>query len=59
MNQRELFFLSVTIFLTILAWIMLDIYKVQINQTTTLDSSPAVNVQLNPKIFTILQNKEL
>lgn len=36
MNQKELFWISVTVFLTIFAWMLLDIYKVKTQ--TTVDS---------------------
>ena len=36
MNQKEIFWISVTVFLTILAWMLLDLYKVKTQ--TTVDS---------------------
>jgi len=36
MNQKEIFWISVTVFLTILAWMLLDLYKIKTQ--TTIDS---------------------
>ena len=36
MNQKEIIWISVTVFLTILAWMLLDLYKVKTQ--TTVDS---------------------
>lgn len=52
MNQKELFWLSVTVFLTVLAWMLLDIYK--LNTGAKLDSVVSSSVSVNFKINTDL-----
>lgn len=59
MNQKELFWISVTVFLTIFAWMILDIYKVkrQINIESELKSLQKVDFTLESDILKILKEK--
>jgi len=59
MNQKELFWISVTVFLTILAWMLLDIYKVK-TQTTVesgLKSVQTVDFTIRSNILKILKER--
>jgi hypothetical protein len=60
MSQKELLLISITIFLTIIAWMMIDIYKVK--QETGVEAknntSSIVNFQLDPKVFNSLKTKQ-
>ena len=58
MNQKELFFISSTVFLTIVAWVAFELYGIK--QTTPTDAqieSVNVNYTIDTKIFEILRNK--
>jgi len=61
MKQKELLLISITIFLTIIAWMMVDIYKVKqdIGVTAKTNTSSLVNFQLDPKVFNSLKIKQL
>ncbi len=59
MNQKELFWISVTVFLTIVAWMLIDIYKIK---TTTkvdngLGSLQTVDFTLKPDVLKLLKEK--
>lgn len=58
MNQKELFFISSTVFLTIVAWVAFELYGIK--QTTPTDAqieSVNLNYTIDTKIFEILRNK--
>lgn len=60
MNQKELLWISVSIFLTIIAWMFIDIYKVKVNTASmgaTVNMSSTVNVKIDQKILNILKEK--
>ncbi len=58
MNQKELFWISVTVFLTIVAWMIIDIYRVQIpSSIDTQAGTPLTHLQIDPKILQIIKNK--
>ncbi len=59
MKQRELFIISITIFLTIVAWMLLDIYKVNANVTvgSEFKIGPAVNYRIDPQTLQQLREK--
>ena len=58
MNQKEILFLSITIFLTILAWIFMDLYKIKTKvpeqPETTLQT---VDFKLDTKVLETLRIK--
>lgn len=58
MNQRELFVISVMVFLTIVAWMLLDIYKVQSELTYDAEFKigPAVNYRIDAGTLDKLRN---
>ena len=59
MNQKELFWISVTIFLTMIAWMILDIYKVKTKTTVEsgLKSVQTVDFTIKTDILNILKEK--
>lgn len=61
MKQKEFFIISLTIFLTVVAWMIADIYhaaKMKRIKTTTPEINKTINVNLNREIFQILQEKQ-
>jgi len=59
MNQKELFWISVTVFLTIVAWMILDIYKVKTQTTieSKLQSLQTVDFKIKPDILEVLKER--
>lgn len=59
MNQKELFWISVTIFLTMIAWMILDIYQVKTKTTVEsgLKSVQTVDFTIKTDILNILKEK--
>jgi len=60
MNKKELFFISVTIFLTIVSWVLIDAYKVDIaiqeeKQNLSLVSK---KINLDVSVLKILKEKK-
>lgn len=59
MNQKELFFISITIFLTIVAWMLLDVYRAQSSSfdmpVITLEQ---VNYKIDPWVLDQLKQKQ-
>ncbi len=47
MNRKELFFISITIFLTIVAWVIVDAYKVDSAIKVEKEESSLINKKLN------------
>jgi len=61
MRQKELFIISITVFLTILAWILVDIYKSKSETTVSQQFSIGKTVQykMDPAVLQKLKNKTL
>ena len=59
MNQKETFWISITIFLTIVAWMILDIYKARKKTTVEsgLKSVQTVDYTFNPEILQIIKER--
>ena len=59
MNQKELFWISVTVFLTIVAWMILDIYRVKTQTTieSKLQSLQTVDFKIKPDILEVLKER--
>ena len=59
MNQKELFWLSLTIFLTIVAWMILDIYKVkkQTKVESGLESLQTVDFSFNSDVLELIKER--
>lgn len=61
MRQKELFIISITVFLTILAWLIVDIYKVRsedVDETTKMSMSAPINFTFNSSILDTLKEKQ-
>lgn len=59
MNQKEIFWISVTVFLTIVSWMILDIYraKTQITVESELKSLETVNFTVRSDILKVLKER--
>ena len=59
MNQKEVFWISVTIFLTMIAWMILDIYQVKTKTTVEsgLKSVQTVDFTIKTNILNLLKEK--
>lgn len=59
MNRKELFWISVTVFLTIVSWMMLDIYKVKISADSGsgMMNIVKINFKIDPEILDVLKKK--
>jgi len=60
MNKKELFFISVTVFLTIVSWVLIDAYKVDLaiqeeKQELSLISK---KINLDVSVLKILKQKK-
>lgn len=61
MNQKELLIISITVFLTVLGWIIADLNHVaNTEQLPPHDSRFArpITIDINPEIFDILQERK-
>lgn len=59
MNKKEFFLISVTIFLTVVIWLIADIYYVTQKQRIKTPNLPNVkNYNLDNEIFNQLNKKE-
>jgi len=59
MNKKEVLWLSLTIFLTVVAWMILDIYKIKSNVTLDNEvySSTIIKYKIDPNLLKKLKNK--
>ena len=59
MNQKELFIISITVFLTIVAWMLVDVYKAKTDTSIGAQYTikPGVNYKLDPAILNRLKEK--
>ena len=60
MNQKELFWISVTVFLTVVAWMFVDIYKAKsnANEVNNFQSLQVVNFDLKLDALKEIKNKQ-
>lgn len=60
MNQKELLLIAASIFITIIAWMMVDIYKIKSVGTIEASSVKAgiVNLNVDAKILEKLKSKQ-
>jgi hypothetical protein len=59
MKNKELFIISITIFFTILAWVIIDIYHIQtkINEQINIKPAQIPNYKLDKGIIETLKNR--
>ncbi|OGK62228.1 hypothetical protein A2334_05230 [Candidatus Roizmanbacteria bacterium RIFOXYB2_FULL_38_10] len=59
MKKIEVLILSVAIFFTIIAWVIIDIYHIQQKINDQIDVKPATipNYQMDQKIIDVLKQK--
>lgn len=60
MNQKELLIISVTIFLTIVSWMLVDIYKVKTISNPSASTNYASDTvgTLDGEVFKMLKEKQ-
>lgn len=60
MNQKELFFISVTIFLTVVAWVLIEGYKLDTAINKQKDQLTVVGkkIDIDKEILKILKTKQ-
>lgn len=59
MSQKELFLLSFTIFLTIIAWMLMDIYKLKTNIPidSKITNLQVVDFKIDSQILKVIKDK--
>ncbi len=59
MNRKELFWLSLTVFLTVVAWMVLDIYRIKsdIGLDQEIYSSTIIKYRIDPSLLKKLKSK--
>lgn len=60
MNRKEVLVISISIFLTIVAWVMIDIYHIQqrINESVQTKPYQIPNYTMDKKIIDLLRDRE-
>jgi hypothetical protein len=61
MRQKEFLIISITIFLTIIAWLMADIYHISTTEKVKLISPKVlkpINVNIDTEIFKVLEERK-
>lgn len=61
MNQKEVFIISVTIFLTIVTWIIADLYHIKTTEMIKIGSvveSAPIETHIDEKIVQLLESKK-
>lgn len=61
MKQKELLIISITIFLTIIAWLIADIYHIMTTEQVKLISPKVlkpINVNIDAQILKLLEEKK-
>jgi len=59
MNQKELFYISLTIFFTVVAWVLLEIYRVKTttNQGLTTKYVVVENIEIDNQVLETLKQR--
>lgn len=60
MNKKELFFISVTVFLTIVSWVLIDAYKVDLAIKSEKQELSLISkkINLDVSILKVLKEKK-
>ena len=61
MNQKEVFIISVTLFLTIVTWIVADLYHIKTTEKIKLGNvieSTLITTHIDEKLVQLLENKK-
>lgn len=60
MNKKELLFLSIGIFLTVVAWLIADIYHAATEEKikTRIEIPQLDNYKINKELLNIIENKK-
>lgn len=60
MKQRELFIISITVFLTIVAWIIADLFHIATTQKVQFsvkEASQPLDITIDAQVFEALESK--
>lgn len=59
MNRKELFWISITIFLTIITWLLVDIYRIKTRSSSDmgLQNLQIVDFKVDTKMLKVLKEK--
>jgi len=59
MNQKELFYISLTIFFTVVAWVLLEIYRVKttVNQGLAVKYVMVENIKIDSQVLETLKQR--
>ena len=59
MNRKEVFLISLTIFLTAVAWMILDVYKIkqEVVVSPEVFSSTIIKYKIDPHILDVIKTK--
>jgi len=59
MNRKEMLWISVSVFMTVIAWMVLEIYKVSVSSSLEKMNSLSINkTKLSVDIIKILKTKK-
>ena len=61
MRQKELLIITITVFLTIIAWLIADVYHITTTEKVKLISPKVlkpINVNIDTQIFKVLEEKK-
>lgn len=60
MNKKEILIISISIFLTIIAWVIIDLYHIQqkINTTTNIKPMEIPNYRMDKKLIDLLRERK-
>lgn len=60
MNQKELLWISITIFLTIVSWMFVDIYRAGLNMNRDVNSQSlqVIDFELNTDVLNEINNRQ-
>lgn len=59
MNRKELFIISLTVFFTVIAWVVSDIFHAQARERSKFDTTVPSTEQssIDQNVFTILESR--
>lgn len=59
MTQKEIFIISIIIFLTVIAWLLTDIYHASVNEKlkVNIEKVEPINYDINADFFRVLKEK--
>jgi hypothetical protein len=61
MKQKEFFVISITVFLTVIAWLIADIYHISTTEKVKLVNPKIlkpIDININPEVIKVLEEKK-